>query len=31
LARMFKHQIGVVSLAGDLPDRGTKLAGLFEP
>ena len=31
LARMFKHQIGVVSLAGDLPNRGAKLAGLFEP
>ena len=31
LPRMFKHQIRVVSLAGDLPNRGAKLAGFFEP
>ena len=28
---MLKHQIGVVSLTCDVPNRGAKLAGLFEP
>ena len=28
---MLKHQVGVVSLACDLPNRGAELAGLFKP